>query len=236
MLSLVSVPRSERVHALQVSLDRVDWAPVLYQMPTRFPSQPDAFYTEVLTEYKKFLLLKVLYRDWDDEFMSAENTLDTVWHEHLSNTEKYKTDCVEAFGKLLRCRPLYVSRDPHVLCGRRMMAQAAYVQVFHTLPPAHIWGFDECSREYTELERHARGVTGMVIHMLALNGERHEMEVRPSMTIEEVKAEYEKRTGKPKDKQRLVYAGKQLEDGRTLRDYNIPHDGSIHLLMRLRGC
>jgi ubiquitin len=76
---------------------------------------------------------------------------------------------------------------------------------------------------------------GMQLFVKTLTGKTVSIEVEEGESIEDVKAKIAEKEGIPAEQQRLIFGGQQLQDGKTIDDYDMGDDATLHLVLRLRG-
>eukprot|EP00245_Coleochaete_scutata_P007890 TRINITY_DN23697_c0_g1_i1.p1 TRINITY_DN23697_c0_g1~~TRINITY_DN23697_c0_g1_i1.p1 ORF type:complete len:149 (-),score=43.84 TRINITY_DN23697_c0_g1_i1:406-852(-) len=113
--------------------------------------------------------------------------------------------------------------DNHRLCfsGQTLEAQRPLTE------------YGVCNNSIIEVFCKLRG--GTMIKVKTLTGKEIEIDIEPTDTIERIKERVEEKEGIPPVQQRLIFAGKQMNDDKTAKDYNIEGGSVLHLVLALRG-
>lgn len=202
----------------------------------------------LVDEYVRFLTLKVLHHDFDDlpPALSPSHPVDAVWHSHMLLPHEYVRTCQALLSQKRGSVTVFKhSPKPRADYKRYERTLEQYEEVFGVTPNAKLWPNE--SNTFTPTETNADPErTRMIsdtqtskfrIFVKTLTGMTISFNVLADTTVDELKTAIQDSQGTPTEQQRLVFAGRQLWDGRTLGEYKICEDGmTLHMLKILRGC
>uniref|UniRef100_A0A6C0C7D2 Ubiquitin-like domain-containing protein n=1 Tax=viral metagenome TaxID=1070528 RepID=A0A6C0C7D2_9ZZZZ len=170
------------------------------------------------TEYYKFLkLLQLNDNNNNPDKLSPPLKIDAIWCEDLSVNEDYNNFCMLEYDQIL-------FRDPVVSGDRYERTIALYKKTFNDDPTLLFWPPSRILVQKT-VQLFVKTRTGKTITVNIKNG----------CSIYEIKEYIQNREAIPCDQMKLVFAGKYLEDDKTIVDYGIKHEFTLHLELRLRG-
>lgn len=195
-------------------------------------------------DYKKFLAILAMFVARKDSaygtFCKPSADMDAVWHAHVLDTRAYKeTNALLLNGDGFIHHDPYSGKDPAVQLARRKFMSKVFKLIFGT-DPKQGWGPLETHQEYTKRltgkKRRRASDNANKVFVKTLQGRVVTLKVEDDFLVEDVKLMLHDAGEAPVDMQRIIFAGKQLEDGHMLRDYNIGDTCTLHLVLRLSGC
>lgn len=157
--------------------------------------------------------------------LSMPPLLDQFWHELILETELYAQICASIGSGCFIHHTKSTAADPVDIKNKRVnaMEMAIRLAVSQWSMSPVLWKREDAPDKFS-------------IYVKGIDGSTVTLQVSGSMLISALKDAIALAAKVPQDEQRLIYAGNQMEDGRTLQSYGIGRDATIHLVKQLRGC
>ena len=154
-------------------------------------------------------------------------------HSQKQQSERFRTHQPEPrLHSITFDNPLHVTMKFHLLSSSlALLSLSSSVDARWGAPTMSTWG--RPSSSLNSVVGLPRG--GMQLFVKTLTGKTVSIEVEEGESIEDVKAKISEKEGIPPEQQRLIFGGQQLQDAKTLEDYDVGDDATLHLVLRLRG-
>ena len=177
------------------------------------------------------MILKHRNDDYNAEILSPTPIIDTIWHTHILFTSDYNRFC-SLFQNFVNHNPdgTYEKEEKD---KRLYNTVKQFLEYFSWgLPCVDLICNDSSSLRLYNVDNRPT----FQLFVKLLTGKTVTLEIGPEHHIWELKLSIQHKSGISIEKQRIIFAGKQLEEGRTLGDYKIRKEHTVHLVLRLRGC
>ena len=202
--------------------------PPLLQTSTEISNSTGYSTEQILEEFRRFMALKFCCKDTDATIISPTPIMDLMWHAAILNT-KYYDQLQEEYGMKIHHNPDGASLEPEETNKRvkRLTEMKKLYEIF--------WNEEPLENKSIDI---VKGEEKTALFIKTLTGKTCTIYLSLNSTVLMLKEAIQRleEKGVPVDEQRLIFAGKQLENSQTLKYYNIDNECTIHLVKSMRGC